>query len=79
MRNRLEGVVRAVVPSSPAVHVVVDCGFPLVAAVTTRSVSELRLAPGAPVIAGFKASAAHLIRYGAVRPGFLDTPQGAGL
>ena len=66
MRNRLQGVVQAVLPSTPAVHVVVDCGFPLVAAVTTRSVSELRLAAGAPVIAAFKASAAHLIRYGAV-------------
>lgn len=79
MRNRLEGVVRAVVASTPYVRVVVDCGFPLVAALTTRSVRELGLVPGTPVAAGFKASAAHLIRYGAAPPGFLDTPQRAGL
>ena len=68
MRNRLDGVVQAVIASTPSVRVVVDCGFPLVAAVTTRSASELRLAPGTPVIAAFKASAAHLIRYAAARP-----------
>jgi tungstate transport system ATP-binding protein len=79
MRNRLDGVVRAVIPSTPYVRVVVDCGFPLVAALTTRSVSELGLAPGVAVTAGFKASAAHLIRYAASRPGFLDTHERAGL
>ena len=79
MRNRLDGVVRAVVASTPFVRVVVDCGFPLVAAVTARSATDLGLAPGAAISAAFKASAAHLIRYGAVRPAFLDTPQGAGL
>jgi molybdopterin-binding protein len=79
MRNRLEGSVRAVVASTPYVRVVVDCGFPLVAAVTTRSVSELGLAPGVPVAAVFKATAAHLIRYAAAAPGFLDTHQRAGL
>jgi tungstate transport system ATP-binding protein len=67
LRNRLDGAVRSVVASTPAVRVVVDCGFPLVAAVTSRSVSELGLRPGLPVTAGFKASAAHLIRYAAAR------------
>jgi molybdopterin-binding protein len=79
MRNRLDGVVRAVVASTPFVRVVVDCGFPLVAAVTPRSVSDLGLGPGVAVTAVFKASAAHLIPYAASRSGFLDTHQGAGL
>jgi len=61
MRNRLDGVVSAVTPSSPHVRVVVDCGFPLVAALTPRSVSELALAPGVGVTAVFKANAVHLI------------------
>jgi molybdopterin-binding protein len=62
------------------VHVVVDCGFSLVAAVTPRSVDELGLAPGLPVTAVFKASAPHLIREapGAGAPS-LDTPGGRGL
>jgi tungstate transport system ATP-binding protein len=79
VRNRLDGVVSTVVASTPSVRVVVDCGFPLVAALTARSVRELGLRPGVAVTTVFKASAAHLIRYAAARPGFLDTPQRAGL
>jgi tungstate transport system ATP-binding protein len=60
-RNHLPGTVVRVTPGSP-VRVLVDVGFPLVAAVTPRSVAELALAPGAPVTAVFKASATHLIR-----------------
>jgi molybdopterin-binding protein len=44
------------------VRVIIDCGFPLVALVTRRSVEELRLAEGAPVTAQFKATAPHLLR-----------------
>ncbi len=60
-RNALEGTVTRVSPSTHATHVLVDVGFPLVAAVTARSVSELGLRPGARVRAVFKASAAHLM------------------
>ena len=74
-RNALDGVIARVTPSTHAMHVTVDVGFPLVAAVTTRSVRELALAPGARVCAVFKASAAHLIGHG----GALDSPPGAGL
>jgi len=35
-------------------------GTPLVAALTTRSVHELALAPGMAVVASFKAMAVHL-------------------
>jgi tungstate transport system ATP-binding protein len=60
-RNALEGTVTRVSASTHATHVIVDVGFPLVAAVTPRSVEELALRPGARVRAVFKASAAHLI------------------
>jgi molybdopterin-binding protein len=60
-RNHLGGTVVRLTPGSP-VRVLVDVSFPLVAAVTPRSASELALAPGLPIMAVFKASAAHLIR-----------------
>jgi len=66
-RNHLAGRVLDVRASTPHVHVVVDCGFSLVAAVTPRSVDELGLVPGLPVTAVFKASAPHLIREIGVR------------
>jgi molybdopterin-binding protein len=63
-RNALEGVVAAVTASTHAVHVTIDVGFPLVAAVTARSAAELGLIPGSRVLALFKASAVHVIAHG---------------
>jgi tungstate transport system ATP-binding protein len=63
-RNRLEGRIVTVTASLGRMRVLVDCGFPLAAAVTRRSVEDLGLAEGAPVTAVFKASAAHLIPLG---------------
>jgi len=60
-RNYLAGTVVRVTPSTPAVRVVVDVGFPLVATVTARSVTELGLTEGARVVAAFKASAVQLV------------------
>jgi molybdopterin-binding protein len=60
-RNHLAGTIATVTPTSAHVRVVVDCGFPLVAAVTPRSVDDLALVPGAAITAVFKASAAHLL------------------
>jgi molybdopterin-binding protein len=60
-RNYLTGTIVRVTPSTPAVRVVVDVGFPLVATVTARSVADLGLTEGVPTIAAFKASAVHLI------------------
>lgn len=59
-RNQFTGTVRSLMPGSP-VKVLLDCGFPLVAAVTARSAAELRLAAGVRVTALFKASAVHLV------------------
>ncbi|HZZ84156.1 MAG TPA: molybdenum ABC transporter ATP-binding protein [Anaeromyxobacteraceae bacterium] len=63
-RNRLEGTVRAVVPEGPLSRVTVDCGFPLVALVTRRSVEKLRLEPGTAVLALVKAPAIRLVGRG---------------
>ncbi len=60
-RNHLPGTIVRVTPSTPAVRVVIDVGFPLVATVTARSLGDLGLAEGVRVTAAFKASAAHLI------------------
>ncbi|HKQ65020.1 MAG TPA: ABC transporter ATP-binding protein [Methylomirabilota bacterium] len=60
-RNYLAGTVVRVTPSTPAVRVVVDVGFPLVATVTARSVTELGLTEGARIVAAFKASAVQLV------------------
>jgi tungstate transport system ATP-binding protein len=59
--NHLPGRVVRLAPSPPLVRIVVDCGFPLVAALPARSVEEFGLVPGVPVVAMFRASAAHLI------------------
>jgi tungstate transport system ATP-binding protein len=75
-RNHLGGTIVAVTPTAANVRVVVDCGFRLVAAVTPRSVEDLALAPGVPITAIFKASAAHLLPSTAR---LLDTPAGEGL
>ncbi len=64
-RNHLAGRVVRMIPGGPHVRVVVECGIPLVALVTHRSVDELGLREGAPVIATFKATAPHLIRLSA--------------
>ena len=61
--NRLGGRVQRLVPSGPHVRMVIDCGFPLVALVTQRSVEDLGFAPGTLVTAHFKATAAHLLRH----------------
>jgi tungstate transport system ATP-binding protein len=63
-RNHLSGTVSRLVSVGPYVRAVLDCGFPLVALVTHRSVEELGLREGARVIAAFKATAPHAIRQG---------------
>jgi tungstate transport system ATP-binding protein len=69
----LKGTVLRVTPGSP-VRVLVDVGFPLVAAVTPRSAQELGLTAGTSVTAIFKASAVHVIDQAV-----LDTPSRPGL
>jgi tungstate transport system ATP-binding protein len=61
--NRLGGRVQRLVPGGPHVRVTIDCGFPLVALVTQRSVEEMGLAVGESDTAHFKATAPHLLRH----------------
>jgi ABC-type molybdate transport system ATPase subunit len=61
--NRLGGTVQRLVPSGSHVRVVIDCGFPLVALVTQRTVEEQGFAAGSRVTAHFKATAPHLLRH----------------
>jgi tungstate transport system ATP-binding protein len=63
-RNRLHGVVSAIKLGGVEVRLEVDCGFPVVARITRRSMEELELAVGTPVTASFKATAVHLIPRG---------------
>jgi molybdopterin-binding protein len=62
-RNALPATVRRVLPSGHFVRVELDAGFPLVALITRQSLEELSLAPGAEVMASFKATAVHLIAH----------------
>ncbi|HEU4438834.1 MAG TPA: TOBE domain-containing protein, partial [Methylomirabilota bacterium] len=62
-RNHLAGQIVRLTVSGPHVRVTIDCGFPLVALVTQRSVDELHLSAGSPVTAHFKATAPHLLRH----------------
>ncbi|HEV8437643.1 MAG TPA: ABC transporter ATP-binding protein [Methylomirabilota bacterium] len=62
--NRLPARVQRIVAAGPHVRVIVDCGFPLVALVTRRSVEDLGLRDGVIVTAHFKSTAAHLLRHG---------------
>ena len=64
VRNHVAGRITAIVPLGFLARVVVDCGVPIVAVVTRRSLGELGLAEGEGVIASFKATAAHLLRRG---------------
>jgi tungstate transport system ATP-binding protein len=74
-RNMLSGSIRRITVTDTGVRILVDCGFPLVATVTSRSLRELGLVEGMAIGAMFKASALHLV--GAA--GSLDTPTGPEL
>jgi len=62
-RNQLPATVTSVEPLGHVQKVALDCGFPLVALVTPRSVEELGLAEGALAVTSFKATAVHLLPY----------------
>lgn len=61
--NHMTGIVTHLLPQGAHVRVTVDCGFPLAAMVTGRSVEELRLAVGSSVVAIFTPTAAHVLPY----------------
>jgi molybdate transport system ATP-binding protein len=59
-RNRLPARVRSVLLEGPLARVELDCGFPLVAAITAQSAADMSLKPGDSVCAVVKATAVHL-------------------
>jgi tungstate transport system ATP-binding protein len=61
-RNNFPGTITRIVPKGPYYKVELDCGFFLVAFVTGRSLEELKLRAGTKVVAGFKATAVHVVR-----------------
>lgn len=63
--NHLSGRIAELFVLGSQVRVRVDCVHPMVVMVTGQSVRDLGLAPGVPVTASFKASAAHLIEHDA--------------
>ena len=60
-RNQLSCQVTRLSHQGHFVRVHLDAGFPLTALVTRPSVQELNIQPGSNMLAGFKASAIHLI------------------
>ena len=78
-RNVLTGSIARITATDAGVRIVVDCGFPLVATVTPRSVAELGLVEGMAIAAMFKASALHVIPSSGASAAALDTPTAAGL
>ncbi|MBL7120180.1 MAG: ABC transporter ATP-binding protein [Dehalococcoidia bacterium] len=61
-RNVFEGEISRMTPIGPLVRIQVDCGFPLLGVLTTRSAQELELTIGKHVYASFKATAIHIIK-----------------
>jgi molybdate transport system ATP-binding protein len=60
-RNHLPGIVRGLTPEGPLVRVKVDCGFPLLALLTTQACRDLSLDTGCAVQAVIKAPKIHLL------------------
>ena len=60
-RNRLSGIVRQLTQEGPLVRVEMDCGFPLLALLTTQACRDLSLDTGCAVHAVIKAPKIHLL------------------
>lgn len=63
-RNVFPGTVTRIVPLGAINKVYLECGFPLVASVTSHSLADLGLVAGSAVFASFKATSVHLFRKG---------------
>ncbi len=61
-RNSFPGTITQILPRGALAQVKIDCGFPLHALVTKRSVEDLGFKEGDSVSASLKATAIHLIR-----------------
>ena len=61
-RNAFVGTITNIVVTGPLARVSVDCSFPLVVLITSRSAQELALNKGKEVYVSFKATGVHLIQ-----------------
>ena len=61
-RNRLAAEIVRIEHEGPVDRLSLECGFPLVAAVTRQSREELGLTPGLQITAAIKATAIHVVR-----------------
>jgi len=61
-RNSFTGEIARMVSMGPLARVKINCGFPLVALITSRSAEEMGLEKGKQVYANFKATAVHVIK-----------------
>jgi tungstate transport system ATP-binding protein len=61
-RNILHGTVSRITSMGIYQKVQIDCGFPLVAYVTNRSIERMALKEGQPINALFKATAIHVVK-----------------
>ncbi|MFZ3063393.1 MAG: TOBE domain-containing protein, partial [Actinomycetota bacterium] len=64
-RNHFPAKITKIQVLGPIAKVNLDCGFPLVATITHRSVLDLDLKVGQKVVASFKATALHIIKHDA--------------
>jgi molybdate transport system ATP-binding protein len=60
-RNHLPGRIVSLTAEGTLVRARLDCGIPMMALLTRRSVEEMQLSTGTSVTAVFKATAVHLI------------------
>ncbi len=60
-RNHFSGTVTTILDLGVFYRVILDCGFPLVAYITKRSVEDMGLTAGQTVWASFKATGVHVI------------------
>jgi tungstate transport system ATP-binding protein len=63
-RNVFPGKIMKIFPLGLYQKILLDCGFPLVAYITNRSLETLSLREGEEVTASFKATAIHVVRKG---------------
>lgn len=63
-RNIFPATIRKIIPMGVYHKLYLECGFPLVAYLTSQSLGTLHLEEGKQVFASFKATAVHLIRAG---------------
>ena len=60
-RNSFPGAITGMASSGPLMRVGIDCGFPLVSLITSRSAEDLGLRPGVQISASFKATGVHIV------------------